>query len=566
MTNKAIAKPLKETASLIELTGGNPFRARALANAARIIERLESPVPDLIASGELAQIKGIGAGLVAQIEEILAYGSFEVRDDILGGLPPGLLDVLSVNGLGAKKARALWQKLGIQSLDDLEAAAITGQIADLEGFGEKSQQSILDNLQHIRTYQGKRRISDAWIDAQALMDRIVAVPGVVAARFGGDIARLMDIVEEIRIVVACERINIPSICDALGLNAERTTETVGVRLATTFQDGLGLNILFVDESKFGSALVKEVGPEVFVESFSTEAFTQSAESEESFFKLHNVPYVHPELRDLPGAFSRAEELSKLDLLAYPELKGVLHNHSTYSDGAHTLREMSLAVRSAGFEYFGICDHSQSLKIASGMSVKTALQQKAEVDSLNAEFAADGGPRFKVFFGVESDILADGQLDYSDDILAQFDFIVASIHVRFNMTEEEATERIKRAVFNPYTTILGHPTGRLLLKREGYPINHEEVLQACAEAGVSVEMNANPYRLDLDWRWIETAVKLGVPVSITPEAHSVEQLDLMKWGALVSRKGALTAKGCLNALSLDEFETFLADKRKKLGVA
>ena len=566
MTNKAIAKPLKETASLIELTGGNPFRARALANAARIIERLESPVPDLIASGELAQIKGIGAGLVAQIEEILAYGSFEVRDDILGGLPPGLLDVLSVNGLGAKKARALWQKLGIQSLEDLEAAAVTGQIADLEGFGEKSQQSILDNIQHIRTYQGKRRISDAWVDAQAMMDRIGAVPGVIAARFGGDIARLMDIVEEIRIVVACESKNIPTICDALGLKAERTAEALGVRLVTTFQDGLGLNLLFVDQAQFGSALVKEVGPESFVESFTSEAFTQASESEEAFFKLHNVPYVHPELRDLPGAFSRAEELSNLDLLAYPELKGVLHNHSTYSDGAHTLREMSLAVRNAGFEYFGICDHSQSLKIASGMSVKTALEQKAEVEKLNVEFAADGGPRFKVFFGVESDILADGLLDYPDEILAQFDFIVASIHVRFNMTEEEATQRIKRAIFNPYTTILGHPTGRLLLKREGYPINHKEVLQACAEAGVSIEMNANPYRLDLDWRWIETAVKLGVPVSINPDAHSVEQLELMKWGALVSRKGALTARGCLNALSLDGFETFLAEKRKKSGLA
>ena len=566
MTNKAIAKPLKETASLIELTGGNPFRARALANAARIIERLESPVPDLIASGELAQIKGIGAGLVAQIEEILAYGSFEVRDDILGALPPGLLDVLSVNGLGAKKARALWQKLGVQSLEDLESAAITGQIAELEGFGEKSQQSILDNIQHIRTYQGKRRISDAWIDAQVMMDRILAVPGVTAARFGGDIARLMDIVEEIRIVIACEGHSIPDICNALGLTAERTNERLGVRLVTSFQDGLGLTLLFVEQAQFGNALVQEVGPESFTESFPNEAFTKAAESEESFFKLHNVPYVNPELRDLPDAFSRAESLSKLELLAYPELKGVLHNHSTYSDGAHTLRDMSLAVRNAGFEYFGICDHSQSLKIASGMSVKTALQQKAEVDKLNAEFAADGGPRFKVFFGVESDILADGQLDYPDDVLAQFDFIVASVHVRFNMTEEEATARIKRAVFNPYTTILGHPTGRLLLKREGYPINHQHVLQACAEAGVSVEMNANPYRLDLDWRWIETAVKLGVPVSINPDAHSVEQLDLMKWGALVSRKGALTAKGCLNALSLDEFETFLADKRIKSGVA
>ena len=219
----------------------------------------------------------------------------------------------------------------------------------------------------------------------------------------------------------------------------------------------------------------------------------------------------------------------------------------------------------GWSDFGICDHSQSLRIASGMSVETLMRQKAEIAALNAEFEGDSGSPFRVFFGVESDILGDGSLDYPDEVLAEFDMIVASIHVRFNMTETEATDRIIRAVANPYTTILGHPTGRLILKRAGYPLDHEAVLQACALHGVAIELNASPYRLDLDWRWIERAVELNVPVAINPDAHSIEQLDLMKWGVVAARKGGLTARHCLNALSLSDFKSFLHAKKIASGI-
>jgi DNA polymerase (family 10) len=566
MTNKAIAQPLKETAALIELTGGNPFRARALANAARIIERLEQPVPKLLAAGELSQIKGIGEGLVAQIKEILEYGSFEVRDEILGGLPPGLLDVLSVKGLGAKKVRVLWRSLGVQSLDDLEGAAVSGRIASLEGFGEKSQQSILENIGHLRSYQGKRRMSDAWKDAAAVMELITKHPDVDSAVFGGDVARAMEIVEEIKIVVTCADEKVESICKDLNLNLKTSREKDSMTASTHLEDGLSLSLIFVDSANRGPAILKAIGPESFTRHFDLASCPKGLEDEKEVFKWSGVPFVQPELRDLPDAFDRAGELSKIDLIEFGDLKGVLHNHSTYSDGAHTLREMSLAVREAGFDYFGICDHSQSLKIANGMSVPSVRKQKKEVASLNKEFAEDGKGHFRVFFGVESDILSDGSLDYEDEVLAEFDFIVASIHVRFNMTEQEATERLIKAIENPYTTILGHPTGRLILKRNGYPIDHNAVLEACARTGVAIELNANPYRLDLDWRWIEKAVELGVPVSINPDAHSIEQLDLMRWGALVARKGGLTAKDCLNALNLKQFETFLDKKKQLSGIA
>lgn len=570
MTNKVIARPLKETAELIELTGGNPFRARALANAARIVERLEAPVADLIASGELANIKGIGAGLVAQIEEILAYGSFELRDDLLGGIPPGILDVLSIKGLGAKKARMLWQKLGIQSLEDLEAAAQTGQIAQLDGFAEKSQQTILENIAHLRSYAGKRRISDAWLDAERLKQLILSHDSVQTVTFAGDIARLMDVVEAINVVVSlkpdqdCSLSSVKQWAIQLELPGALTFEqtATSVRIVSTFSDGMPYAVVVSDPNQLGVTLTTEIGPPDFVSTLDLSNAPSGLTSEKAVFEWKKLPYLKPELRDLPSCIDRASSLSELALLDYSQIKGVLHNHSTYSDGAHSLRDMSLAVHRAGFSYFGICDHSQSLKIASGMSVATAMKQKAEIAKLNAEFSAQNADRpFKVFFGVESDILPDGSLDYEEEMLAQFDFIVASVHVKFNMTEQEATDRLIKAISNPYTTILGHPTGRLLLKREGYSIDHKAVLEACAQFGVAVELNANPYRLDLDWRWIETAISLGVPVSINPDAHSIDQLDLMKWGALVARKGGLTAAGCFNALSLEDFETFLLSRKK-----
>ena len=558
MTNKAIAKPLKETAALIELTGGNPFRARAFANAARTIERLEEAVSDLLASGHLTDIRGIGSGLASQIEEILMYGSFEVRDGLLGALPPDLLDILLVKGLGAKKARVLWQTLGIQSLDDLEAAAVAGRIATLDGFAEKSQASILENISQLRSYQGKRRHADAMGLAEHFYGILSENGAVDAVTYTGEIARNLEIIETISFVVAT---NEPGSVDIPGVTLEREVRGPYRELTATLDDGMKLQIVCTEPGRAGNAILHYTGPQAFTAEWDAlYGESHQAADEAALFSTAGLPFVAPELRDLPDAFSRAGELASIELIENSQLRGIVHNHSTYSDGAHTLKQMSDACRTRGFEYFGICDHSQSLKIAHGMSVETVLRQKGEIAELNAAFATDGGSPFRVFFGVESDILADGSLDYSDEVLAEFDFIVASVHVRFNMSEAEATERVIKAISNPYTTILGHPTGRLILKREGYPLDHVAVLQACAHYGVAIELNANPYRLDLDWRWIEKARSLNVLISINPDAHSIEQLDLMKWGVSVARKGGLSSSECLNAMSCKEFEAFLTQKR------
>ena len=554
MTNKAIARLLKETASLIELTGGNPFRARAFDSAARNLERMEESVAELASQGGLTDIQGIGKGLASQIEEILSYGSFEVRDELLGALPPELLDVLAVKGLGAKKARALWQTLGVQSLDDLEAAARTGRIAAMEGFGEKSQSSILENVAVLRSFQGRRRLADAAGEAAALRNGLLET-GFDHVWISGEVARCLNDVGSISLVATGK-----GTVEPLGLNLAKSDSTLGVRYDGQLPDGLEIRILIAAEDAAGTALFHETGPAGFVEAVRGNRDIH-APDETAFFAAAGVPWITPELRDLPGAAERLSTLSSLDLVTDAHLKGVLHNHSTYSDGAHTLREMSLAVRERGYGYFGICDHSQSLKVAHGMSPETVARQQAEIRRLNEEFATDGGPAFRVFSGVESDILTDGSLDYEDDVLASFDFVVASVHVGFNMTEAQATERIIRAISHPATSILGHPTGRLILKREGYPVDHEAILQACAAHNVAVELNANPYRLDLDWTWVERACELGVPVSINPDAHSIDQIDLMTWGVAAARKGGLTPDGCLNALTSDAFAAWLSSRKR-----
>lgn len=559
MTNKAIAKPLKETSALIELTGGNPFRSRAFASAARTIERLEEPVSVLLERGELTGIKGIGKGLASQIAEILEYGSFEVRDDLLGALPPGLLDVLGVKGLGAKKARALWQQLGVQSLDDLEDAARTGRIAELDGFGDKSQISILENIALLRSFEGRRRGADASTEAHRVAG-LLQRQGFSDVLIAGEVSRGLNEIGTISLVATSADQITPEL---EGVSLTNENHPYGSLWKGSFPDGLDLRILVSVPSRVGPAVFEETGPESFVASLRERLdLSSDAGSEKGLFETGGVPWIAPELRDLPEAPERLDELARCSLLTLEDLKGCLHNHSTYSDGAHTLREMSEAVRKRGYGYFGICDHSQSLKVASGMSVETVARQQEEIRLLNDEFAVDGGPSFRVFSGVESDILQDGSLDYPDEVLESFDFIVASVHVGFNMSEAQATERIIKAISHPCTSILGHPTGRLILKREGYPVNHRAILEACVEYDVAIELNASPYRLDLDWQWVELARELGVPVSINPDAHSVEQIDLTKWGVLAARKGGLSASECLNALNAQEFAAWLNTRKTR----
>ncbi|MBC11752.1 MAG: DNA polymerase/3'-5' exonuclease PolX [Rhodothermaceae bacterium] len=549
MTNKAVARQLALTADLIELTGGNPFRARAYASGARTVERLEAPVATLAASGELSGVKGIGKGLVADIEELLASGTLASTDALLQSLPPGLPEVMRVKGLGVKKVRTLWQDAGVTSLDQLEGAAVSGRLAELPGFGAKTVQNLLDAIEHLKAYRGKAHLRDAVGPALAVRQRLRAAG--LRADLAGAVRRQCNVVDALDLLA----VGTPAqIAEALGggrAEADRVEGAIPL--------GLPLTVFAATAQTYGRVLWERTGPREHVDAF-TEAHgapTDVAEEQEVYTAagLHPIPAP---LRDDPHWLTVAREPLPT-LVRTGDLRGTIHNHTTASDGAHTLREMCDAARERGLTYFGVCDHSRSLQIAHGLSLDEMEEQIARVDALNAAYA-DEGVDFRVFAGSEVDILSDGAMDYPDDLLARLDLVVASVHTGFSMTEDEATARVVAAVSNPYVDVLGHPTGRLLLRREGYPLDHEAVLDACAEHGVAVELNAHPFRLDLDWRFVRAATERGVPVSINPDAHATDGLDDTRWGVASAQKGGLTAADSLTSRSADDLGAWLTARR------
>ena len=559
MTNKRIARYLKQTADLIELTGGNGFRARAFSSAARTVDRLDESVLQLVEQAELTDVPGIGKGIAADIEALVTTGSFETYDELVESLPPGLLDVLRVKGLGPKKARALWTALGVTTLDDLEQAAGTGQIAQLDGFGKKSQQTILDNVEQLRRYRSRRRYYAA-LDALApLMQTLRTDDRIERVEFAGELRRKLETIDHADLVVTGDADALRAALDKHATASD--ADEADAFFTGTLHDGLDLRVVHTDADQFPLVWWRETGsPEHIAAFVDLHGEPEPTSDEAAIYENVGLAWIPPELREDTGELTAAADDDLPRLVTVGDLRGTLHNHSTYSDGAHTLRQMAEAARAMGLEYFGVCDHSRSLQIAHGLSIERLREQAEEVAALNAEFAGDGGPAFRIFHGTECDILRDGSLDYPDEILADLDFVVASIHTSFNVTEEEATERIVRAVENPHVSILGHLTGRLLLAREGYPVDHVRVIAACAAHNVSIELNANPYRLDMDWRYIRQATTQGIPISINPDAHAVDGLADVQWGVAVARKGWLTPEQCLNALSADDFAAWLAARR------
>lgn len=555
MTNKLIARRLKQTADLIELTGGNAFRARAYASAGRTVDRMEEAVLQLVEQGGLTGTQGIGKGIAADIEALVRTGSFETLDELIETIPPGLLDVLRVKGLGPKKARALWTELGVTSLDDLEEVAVTGRIAELDGFGKKSQESILTNVEQLKTYRARRRYYEALGTVAPLVGALRETEGVERAEVAGELRRALETIGTADIAVAGDE---AAIAGVLKRFAPHGGWSEGVFEGTA--DGLALRVHPLPYDDFAARWWRLTGSDAHVEEFEQKYGTPSGDTEESIYERAGLAFVPPELREGTGELEAAASGALPELVTLDDLRGTIHNHSTYSDGAHTLRQMAEAARALGLEYFGVCDHSRSLAIANGLSIERLVAQGEEVRTLNAEFASDGGPPFRIFHGTECDILPDGSLDFPDEVLAGLDLVVASIHQRFNMTEDEATERIVRAVSNPHVDVLGHVTGRLLLSREGYPVNHRRVIDACAEHGVAIELNANPYRLDMDWRWIREATAQGVLIAVNPDAHSIDGLEDVQWGLAVARKGWLTPAQCLTCLPADDFAAWLERRR------
>lgn len=563
MTNKAIAKLLKLTASLLELHDENQFKIRTYTNAVFNIEKQEDPIFEKTKE-ELEGLDGIGKGLAQSIVEIQQSGSFSVLDELLLRTPQGIMDMIDLKGIGPKKIKIIWKELNIESIDQLYDACKQGLLAKLKGFGIKTQETILQNLEYLMSNRGKALYADAESLANHLVSLLRTTFPDQRIELTGDMRRKMDVIDLVEILI--DRTDTAIVKKKL---SEEASIEINDQLSGPFAlrgnfTSLDLNwqIRFTSPRKFQGRLMLSTGSGKHLAGLAKDGKTlhqylleQDIDSESSVYSEFDFPYIEPELREGAFEIDFAGNDAPPELLNLSDLKGPFHNHSNYSDGNNPIRQLATYCIDQGYEYLGLSDHSKSAFYADGLQEFQIKKQHEEIDKLNQEFAP-----FRIFKGIESDILNDGSLDYEPDVLSSFDFIVASIHSNLNMDQQKATHRLLKAIENPYTTMLGHPTGRLLLKRKAYPIDHKSIIDACAKYKVIIEINANPWRLDLEWKWVNYALKQGVILSINPDAHEIDGFEDMKYGVHIGRKGGLTKERTFNAWGLEEVEKYLMERK------
>ncbi|CAN5619590.1 helix-hairpin-helix domain-containing protein [soil metagenome] len=576
MTRADVARVLAEIATLSELNGENPFRSRAFAGAARSLEGSDVDLEALSREGTLTSLSGVGPAIAETIRELVETGRSALYEELKTATPIGLYDLLRIPGLGAKRIHTLHGELGIDSLDALEEAARAGRIANLSGFGARTEKKILAGLAFVRTSRGRRRYPEALEVAVRLLLWLRERPGIRHAEIAGALRRRLEIVETVELVAGAEETS--TLVEAF-VQLNGVTQVVerggGEHALVELTDGLRARLRCVPPERFTGALLWQTGSDAHLRElvegaaaaglrldsdglWQGDQLVQLAD-ESSLYARLGLAYIPPELREGMGEVALAYAGPLPRLVELDDLRGTFHCHTTYSDGKATVAEMAEAARERGWFYLGLADHSRAAAYAGGLSIERVREQQREIDAWNQANAASG---FRIFKGTESDILPDGSLDYPDEVLASFDYVVGSVHSGFGISREEMTERVLRAVRNPYLTILGHPTGRLLLTREGYPLDVEAVLDAAAEHGVVVEINANPHRLDLDWRHLRYAAERGVLIAINPDAHSVDGLEHVVFGVNIARKGGLEARQVLNTWALEEVGRYFEERRER----
>ena len=559
MDRKDVARALSQVGNLLDLLGEEPFRAKVYANAARAVENLEDKLEVLIRRNKLIKVKGIGQGIAGQIKELLETGEMAYLEELKSEVPGELLEMLTIRGLGPKKLRRLHTELGNETLGELEYACLENRLLDLKGFGEKNQQRYLEGIATLNANRGRFLISTATAVADALQEAIAELGAVQRVAIAGEVRRSLITAWSVELVVATAD------PQAIGrfLDEQPDLESEGDEAASPIADvwqgqhasGPPVKVYFCSADRFGTVLWQKTGSETHCAELTKSAGGEigTHPDENALFASAGCAYIEPELREgsdeIPAA--RRDELP--ELISAADVRGLIHNHTTYSDGADTLEDMARAVAEQGYAYFGVADHSQSAVYARGLSPERLAEQRAEIDALDLPIT--------VLQGVESDILRDGSLDYEDAVLQRLDYVVASVHGLFRLDRKAQTERLVRAVSHPLCDILGHPTGRLLLSREPYEVDLDAILQAAAANGVALELNANPHRLDIDWRRLRQAMELGLMIAINPDAHRISGLDHVLFGVSAARKGWLTRDHLLNALSADEFREWIAKRRR-----
>lgn len=557
MTNKEIAKKFQQLAQLMEFWDENPFKIKSYNSAYILLRKIDTPLESM-SEPEIAAIKGVGTSIAKGIAELLQTGELAAAQTLNAKTPAGVQAMLKISGYGPKKIKQLWQELGVESLGELLYACEENRLVALKGFGDKTQADLKQKIQYLQQAEGKMLYATAERLANLSANELRRAAPHLYIKVSGEIRRRCPVVELIQFVV------IEKVENLVALITEKTTMTVAqideARVWVTTEQGVSILFTTCERGELGSKLFKTTGSRAFLDAFleitNATDFKKMADEDDVFAKA-KLPYIPVELRE-NGKYL-TDELPKL--LDDVHIKGVIHAHSTYSDGANTLREMAEFARDEGFRYLVITDHSQAAFYANGLNEARVREQWREIDELNAVLAP-----FKIYKGIECDILNDGSMDFAPEFLQEFEVVIASIHSNLRMDEAKATARLLKAIENPYVNILGHPTGRLLLAREGYPIDHVKVIDACAQHKVAIELNANPNRLDLDYTWLPYALSKGVKIAVNPDAHSCEGINDIRYGLYSARKGAVPFYMCLNTMQREEFEKWMRKRKRILAEA
>ncbi len=578
MDKTQISDILDEVGTLLELKGENPFKSRAFHNAARVLSGVTEDLKTLVENGEIRKIKGIGESTAKIISDLVTTGKSPDHESLRKFFPPGIFDMMKVQGMGPKKVAFLYKKMKISSIEDLEKAAKAGKLEKLEGFGKKTEENILLGIEQVRKHSSKFHINVAEAAAQSIFEVIKSHKGIIRAELAGSLRRRKETIGDIDIVVSAKKNDVKEIMKLFTTHksVERITGEGETKASVVLNVGINCDLRVVDDKEFPFALNYFTGSKehnVHIRSLARDngwtlneygfAIIDSGEkgrkskkvvvckSEEDIYKAVGLDYVEPELREDLGEVEAAQSGKLPKLVTYDDIRGTFHCHTNYSDGQNTLSEMAAGAQKLGWEYLGIADHSKVAAYANGLSEERVKKQHKEIDALNAKFK-----NFRLFKGSEVDILTNGDLDFNDKVLASFDYVVASVHSNFKLNESDMTKRIMKALKNKHVTILGHLTGRLLLERDGYPLNQTEIINAAADYGKIIEINAHPMRLDLDWRMVKYAISKGVTIAINPDSHVVSGLTDVLYGVGIARKGWCEKKDILNTRTLKQVEAFL----------
>jgi DNA polymerase (family 10) len=574
MDKQAIVHILEEIGTLLELQGESPFKSRAYATGARVIAGLDTPqLQELARSGKLRSLKGIGAALAEKISELVTTGRLAYYEALKQQVPAGLLEMLTIPGMGPKKVKAIYDQLSITTVGELEYACHENRLVDLPGFGRKTQENILKSIAQLKEHRGQYLCHEALQGARPLFEALVASALTVRVALAGSLRRRQETVEQIDLVASItQEEHLRTTVASWPLVGEVVTSQPA-HLSLRLQGGVKADIHLVDDTAFPFTLHTLTGNQAYVSaiqayarqrgySLDTDGLRHGREpvactEEEAIFAAIGLSYIPPELREGRDEIEMAARGALPRLVDERDIQGVFHVHSTWSDGMATIEEMARTAQGLGYRYLGLSDHSQSARYANGLDPARVLEQHQLIDRLNERF--DG---LTILKGSEVDILPDGSLDYPDDLLSQLDFVVASVHSRFNMPEAEMTARIIKAMRNPYVTMIGHLTGRLLLAREGYALDVEAIISEAICLGVIIEVNANPHRLDLDWRHLRAAHAQGLLTSINPDAHSPDGLRDVTYGVGIARKGGVSPEQVLNTRGLEDIQGWLAQRRAR----